>query len=208
MIKHGTKAGYHRHRKLGEEACAECKRGAAIAEAKRHVDRARYGPALVPAAPIADALDKALAAGIPLLAVTRRAGIQHSHAWRALNSKQTWFHRETARKLDEALRSIISERRAAMDECLDHLEFARSGPGRGQGRMWPTGPLREAMDRRWPMDERNDNGRGAPPISASDRRYLNRFAAMDEPRAERLCRELGFFPETVWPEWFDMKDAG
>lgn len=185
MSRCGTTAGYNRHRSEGEDTCRECR----AANAAYH--RAHYRRP-VSAAPIVAAIDAAKRAGIDCGTTIRDATVP-SNVAEQIDRKlrkliaQRFVAQQTADRRDDQL--------AAMVECLDRLDYARERPARV-----PADVLRAEVARRWPPERRIGAGLKGW-LTPNDRRAFYRAATLDLRRAERICRDLGIDPETVWPDW-------
>jgi len=199
-LRHGTLSGYRYH----SCRCSDCLGANQFYKKRNAVDVARNGPRVVDKTPLLRVLNYAAACGIAWSDIGSRAGVN-----RHVADPTPRVNRSSRDAVLRALEEIVAAQASALDDLRSAIEFARgSQPVRRQGqRTWPTAPLREAIDRRWPIDDRKDGLVAAPPLSEADRRYLYRFDVLDEARADRLCNELGLCPEDVWAGWFQLEEA-
>jgi hypothetical protein len=197
---HGTVAGY----KLDRCHCVDCRAAIRLYKKRTAVDVARHGPRVVDKTPMLHVLDYAAACGITWAEISARAGVNRRVARRTPR-----VNRSTRDAVLKAVDVILEERQEALDDLRSALAFV-SGQHVlvADRRTWPTGPLREAIDRRWPLDDRKTGFGAAPPLPDADRRYLYRYDRLDEARADRLCGVLGLNVEDVWPTWFETEEAG
>jgi hypothetical protein len=165
-------------------------------------DRARFGPSEVDSAGFVAALRYAREAGIPASAIgVDRHYLSETCPW-------TKVRRATRERALNNLARLLDERQEALDNCRAALTFlAGTQPVRRQGqRLWPVAPLQAEIDRRWPLDDREEGA--VPPLAAADRRYLYRNETVDEARADRVCVALGFDPSAIWPTWYELGAVG
>lgn len=207
--RHGTTSGYL-HDGCRCDLCSDAKRKC---DKRTRVDVSRGGPMLVDAGPLRAVVRYAEASGFTSAEISQRAGIDKNYLKKAAGY-QLRVHRERQDVILEAVERMAAERAAALDDLRSAIQRTRGvepGKRHKDGSSWPVAPLRETIDRHWPKADRWMGGDHVPPLSESDRSYLYHAKRLDSARADRLCSELGLYPEDVWgPGWFgyDVREAG
>ena len=200
-IVHGTSTGYSYGCR-----CDLCGNAALLTKKRTRVAQARAGGLLlVDATPWVSATRAAVAAGVDLGALAASCGWHERTVRRISHGTYKRLHRDTIAKLAPALS-------AALDLQADHVDGAKELLRRAEGKQvqripLPTRPLLDAIEKRWPKEDRESAGVGLSTwLSDADRRYLYRSDTIDVDRAEKICRDLGFYPEDLW-DWFGGEDA-
>lgn len=101
--RHGTRRGYYAHRKDGEQACDACKRGAAAAEARRHLPGAsrRIDPTGT-----GRRVQALIALGWTYLDIERATGLQDAELRRFALGHRAYVYSSTHAKVDAAYRRL------------------------------------------------------------------------------------------------------
>jgi len=182
--RHGTRRGYYAHRRAGEPACDPCKRGAAAAEAARHVN----GPSRTAPDGAARRIQALTALGWSYLAIQRATGIEDAKLRRIALGQRVYLHRATHAKIDRAYR------RLSMTLPPRDTTAQRQGVSKALARAARNGwlpPLAwEDIDAgilaQVPDDER-PTGRGMWHVHiAEDHAWLSSCGESDEQIARRL----------------------
>lgn len=97
--RHGTRRGYYAHRKDGEAACDPCKRGAAAAEARRHMPGASKRENPIGTARRIQAL---VAIGWTYLDIQRETGLEDAEVRRFAIGERAYVYSSTVAKVDAA----------------------------------------------------------------------------------------------------------
>lgn len=201
-ITHGTVTGYC----SAGCRCPECTAAMSFRSKQLQVERARGGPLLVDGQPLMRVLEYAITAGLRWPEIAARAGVNEDY-WRAVSTSGRKIHRYKRDRILKAVDGLLRERRDALDDLSSALDFARGRqPKRKTGQeAWPCAPLRDVIDRVYPIGDRKSGDFAKPPISDADRTYLYHSETVDTARADRVCVQLGIAPESVWGlAWFGV----
>lgn len=101
--RHGTRRGYYAHRKDGEPACDPCKRGAAAAEARRHMPGASRRVNPIGTSRRVQAL---VALGWTYLDIQRETGLEDAEVRRFAIGERAYVYSSTVAKVDAAFQRM------------------------------------------------------------------------------------------------------
>lgn len=101
--RHGTRRGYYAHRKDGETACIPCKRGAASAEARRHMPGASRR---VTPHGTARRIQALVFLGWTYLDIQRETGLEDAEVRRFAIGERAYVYSSTVAKVDAAYRRL------------------------------------------------------------------------------------------------------
>lgn len=100
--RHGTRRGYYAHRKAGQDACEDCKRAAAAAEAMHAYNRSRGRAGRLDTQGTARRLQALVAMGWGYLALERETGIPDSELALHATKQRDYIFPSTAAKIAAA----------------------------------------------------------------------------------------------------------
>lgn len=101
--RHGSRRGYYAHRKDGEDACVPCKRGAASAEARRHMPGASRR---VTPHGVARRIQALVSLGWTYLDIQRETGLEDAEVRRFAIGERAYVYSSTVAKVDAAYRRL------------------------------------------------------------------------------------------------------